>query len=231
MPVTRADLEKNALRHTLERSPIGSQLLSDEALEASLQAALAQRPDGPDVCLFGYGSLVWNPFIRFLERRPGTVRGYHRRFCLWSRINRGTPEQPGLALGLEPGGACRGVVFRLEAAGAADELRILWRREMMLGSYVPRWVRTTSRGEKLTALTFVVNRASSGYAGRLGDAQIVDTLMRARGLYGSSMDYLTQTVEGLRHCGIPDPGLERLRDLALRRLAEAQRQPQCLDPT
>ncbi|MCK7491255.1 MAG: gamma-glutamylcyclotransferase [Comamonadaceae bacterium] len=122
-------------------------MLSEAALEASLQQALAQRPAGPDVWLFGYGSLVWNPFIRFLERRPGTVRGYHRRFCLWSRINRGTPEQPGLALGLEPGGACRGVVFRMDDDVAEDELRILWRREMMLGSYVPRWVRATSRGD------------------------------------------------------------------------------------
>jgi len=226
MPVTRADLEKNALRQSLERSPIGGQMLSEAALEASLQQALAQRPAGPDVWLFGYGSLVWNPFIRFLERRPGTVRGYHRRFCLWSRINRGTPEQPGLALGLEPGGACRGVVFRMDDNVAEDELRILWRREMMLGSYVPRWVRATSRGESLTALTFVINRASSGYAGRLSDAQIVHTLMHASGLYGSSMDYLTRTVAGLNHCGIRDPRLERLRDLALERMAAAPRHPQ-----
>ena len=226
MPVTRADLEKNALRQTLERSPIGTQLLSDAALEASLQQALAQRPAGPDVWLFGYGSLVWNPFIRFLERRPGTVRGYHRRFCLWSRINRGTPERPGLALGLEPGGACRGVVFRMDGDAAEDELRILWRREMMLGSYVPRWVHATSRGESLTALTFVINRASAGYAGKLGDAQIIDTLMHASGLYGSSMDYLTRTVDGLNHCGIRDPRLERLRDLALERMAAAGRRPQ-----
>lgn len=225
MPVTRADLEKNALRQTLEHSPIGTQLLSDAALEASLQQALAQRPAGPEVWLFGYGSLVWNPFIRFLERRPGTVRGYHRRLCLWSRINRGTPEQPGLALGLEPGGTCRGVVFRMDGDVAEDELRILWRREMMLGSYVPRWVRATSRGDTLTALTFVINRASSGYAGKLGDAQIVDTLMRARGLYGSSMDYLVHTVDGLNHCGIRDPRLERLRDLALKRMAAAESCP------
>lgn len=219
MTVTRNDLEANALRLALADSPLAGQLLSDEALEASLQQTLGRRPPGPDFWLFGYGSLVWNPFVHFLERRPGTVRGYHRRFCLWSRVNRGTPEQPGLALGLEPGGACRGSLFRIDAAIAEPELRILWRREMMMGSYHPRWVRARSRGEDVTALTFVINRGSAGYAGKLSETQIVDTMLRAAGLYGSSADYLLRTVEGLNHCGIRDAHLERLRDLVAARLA------------
>jgi cation transport protein ChaC len=220
MTVTRKDLECNAVRHVLAGSPLAGQLLSDEQLEASLQQILARRPPGPGLWLFGYGSLVWNPFVRFLERRPGTVRGYHRSFCLWSRINRGTPEQPGLALGLEPGGACRGSLFRIDGAIAEQELRILWRREMLMGSYHPRWVRARSRGEDLTALTFVINRGGHGYAGKLSEAQIVDTMLRAAGLYGSSADYLMRTVEGLNHCGIRDARLERLRDLVAARMAE-----------
>lgn len=219
MTVTRFDLESNALRRRLADSPLAGQLLSDEALEASLQQTLAQRPAGDSLWLFGYGSLVWNPFVSFLERRPGTVRGYHRRFCLWSRINRGTPEQPGLALGLERGGACRGSLFRIDAAVAEAELRMLWRREMLMGSYHPRWLRAVSRGENLIALTFVINRDSPGYAGKLPDAQIVETMLRARGLWGSSAEYLLRTVEGLNHCGIRDPQLERLRDLVAERLA------------
>lgn len=219
MTVTRSDLETNALRQTLEGSPLAGQMLSEEALEASLQQTLARRPEGPSLWLFGYGSLVWNPFVRFLERRPGTVRGYHRSFCLWSRINRGTPERPGLALGLEPGGACRGSLFRIDAAIAEQELRILWRREMLMGSYHPRWVRARSRSEDLIALTFVINRSAPGYAGKLSETQIVDTMLRAAGLYGSSADYLLRTVEGLNHCGIRDTRLERLRDLVAARLA------------
>lgn len=215
MPVTRSDLEANSLRLALADSPLARHLLSDEELEASLQQTLARRPPGPDLWLFGYGSLVWNPFVRFLERRPGTVRGYHRSFCLWSRINRGTPDQPGLALGLEPGGACRGSLFRIDAAIAEQELRILWRREMMMGSYHPRWVRARSRGEELTALTFAINRDGTNYAGKLSEARIVDIMLRAAGLYGSSADYLLRTVEGLAHCGIRDARLERLRDLVV----------------
>jgi cation transport protein ChaC len=219
LPVTRSDLERDALRRSLEGSPIASQLLPEAALEASLHDALAQRPAGADVWVFGYGSLVWNPFVHFLERRAGTVRGYHRSFCLWCRINRGTPEQPGLVLGLEPGGACRGSVFRIEGQLAEQELRILWRREMMLGSYVPRWLKVKCQTETITALTFVVNRDAPTYAGKLSDQAVVGVLARATGHYGSAVDYLLRTVEGLRHCGIRDVRMERLRDMALTHMA------------
>jgi cation transport protein ChaC len=226
MNVTRNDLEANALRLALADSPLAPHLLSDADLEASLQQTLARRPPGPSLWLFGYGSLVWNPLVRFLERQPGTVRGYHRSFCLWSNINRGTPEQPGLALGLEPGGACRGSLFRIEAAIAEPELRILWRREMLMGSYHPRWVRARSQGETLTALTFVINRDGSNYAGKLSEERIVNTMLCAKGLYGSSAEYLLRTVEGLAHCGIRDARLERLRNLVAARLAARERDPQ-----
>lgn len=217
MPVSREDLIEDVLRRAVAGSPLAARLLSEDALQASLEAVLACRPPGAHLWLFGYGSLVWNPSIEFLERRPGAVRGWHRRFCLWSQVIRGTAERPGLALGLEPGGACRGVVFRLDAATAREELGILWRREMMFGSYTPRWVRAASRGETFPALTFTINRAAPHYAGRLPEARVVDILLGARGLFGSGADYLLRTVEGLQHCGIRDAHLERLRELVLAR--------------
>jgi len=217
MPVTRADLEQNRARKALARSSLAPELLSDEDLEASLRRTLWRHTPGADLWLFGYGSLVWNPSVRFLERGPAMLHGYHRRFCLWSRINRGTPERPGLALGLDSGGCCRGVVFRIPGTEAEAELRILWRREMLMGSYLPRWVTVRRGGQRLTALTFVINRAASGYAGRLGESEIAATLADAEGLYGTGAEYLLRTVEGLSHCGIPDRRLERLRDLVLAR--------------
>ncbi len=87
-----------------------------------------------------------------------------------------------------------------------------------MGSYLPRWVTVRRGGEHLTALTFVINRAASGYAGRLGENEIAATLADAEGLYGTGAEYLLRTVEGLNHCGIPDRRLERLRDLVLARL-------------
>jgi cation transport protein ChaC len=219
MPVTRADLEQNRARKALARSPLAPELLSDEALEASLQETLWRHTPGADLWLFGYGSLVWNPSVRYLERWPAKLHGYHRCFCLWSRINRGTPERPGLALGLDAGGCCRGVVFRIPGAEVRTELRVLWRREMLMGSYQPRWVTVRRGDDRLTALTFVINRAASGYTGHLSENEVAATLAGAEGLYGTGADYLLRTVEGLSHCGIPDHRLERLRDLVLERMS------------
>ena len=99
--------------------------LDDEALSRSLTATLAAKPKGAGWWVFGYGSLLWNPLFPIAEARPATVHGLHRRFCLRSLASRGTRERPGLVLGLERGGACRGVAFRLPSALALDELHLL----------------------------------------------------------------------------------------------------------
>lgn len=216
----RADLVDNALRRALEGSPLAAELLSDEALERSLQAALASPHRRPDIWLFAYGSLVWNPVLDFEERVVATVHGYHRSFCLWSRINRGTPEQPGLVLGLDRGGRCTGVAYRIPQPRAEEELRLLWRREMLLGSYTPRWVLVTHGPRSFRSLAFVINRERSAYAGRLPAEQIVERLIDARGKIGTGLDYLRQTVDGLAAVGIRDPNLMHLDALARQRLGE-----------
>jgi glutathione-specific gamma-glutamylcyclotransferase len=216
----RLDLENNVLRRALEGTSLAAKLLSEDALEATLQEALASPHRARDVWLFAYGSLVWNPVLDFEERVVATVHGFHRSFCLWSRINRGTPERPGLVLGLDRGGRCPGVAYRISERIAEAELRLLWRREMLLGSYSPRWVHTTRGDETFRALAFVVNRQASGYAGRLPPERIVDTLRHGRGKLGNGIDYLRQTVDGLAAAGIRDPHLLRLDALARGTLGE-----------
>ena len=103
------------------------------ALRRSLDDALGRRARNEPMWIFGYGSLMWNPGLDFDVRRVSTIYGYHRSFCLWSRINRGTPESPGLVLTLERGGSCRGLAYRLRRAVAAEQLFELWKREMSLG--------------------------------------------------------------------------------------------------
>ena len=212
--LTRLALENNVLRQGLEHGPLRDLLLSEEALEASLQAALRSPHRQPDVWLFGYGSLIWNPVLAYAERRPATVHGYHRSFCLYSRINRGTPERPGLVLGLERGGRCTGVAYRLPEREAELDLRLLWRREMLLGSYAARWVQASGPGGKFRALGFVVDVRRSGYTGKLSDAAVIDRLAAACGKLGSGLDYLRQTIAGLEKSGIRDPYLARLETLA-----------------
>ena len=214
MSLTRADLERNRIRQELAQTPLGPHLLSDAELEESLWQILQQAEPGADCWVFGYGSLVWNPLFHFEEKRVVTTHGYHRSFCLWSRVNRGTPDRPGLVLGLDLGGRCRGVAYRIAEDHAENELRLIWRREMMLGAYIPRWVKVSDSETQFRAITFTINRASPSYAGRLASEAIIGRLMTCRGRMGPGIDYLLRTAEALRAHGIEDRHLQELCALA-----------------
>ena len=190
---------------------VADRALSEEQLSASLSATLARKPKGAGWWVFGYGSLLWNPVFPVAEMRVATLRGLHRRFCLWSLASRGTPDAPGLVLGLDRGGVCRGVALRLPAPLALDELHLLWRREMVVGSYHPKWFGVTDKdGHCFHALAFVVNRKHPQYAGKLSLEQQVEVLSTACGAFGSSGDYLERTRVALIAHGIDDPYLDVL---------------------
>lgn len=209
--LTRADLESDRLRKLYCEANPGARVLSDAELESSLRSLLQSHPDGEDVWLFGYGSLIWNPILHFEERHVAKLRGYHRRFCLWSHINRGSPQKPGLVLGLDAGGSCRGVVFRIGAKQARNELRLLWRREMALGSYSPRWLNATTGTRDVSAITFVVNRNHPNYAGRLPLETVLKTMVGTRGYLGTPAEYLHETIRGLLAHGVRDAYLMNIR--------------------
>jgi|KBSMisStaDraftv2_1062788.scaffolds.fasta_scaffold08135_4 cation transport protein ChaC len=191
---------------------VEAERLSGEALEESLEKMLAEHARA-DIWIFGYGSLMWNPEFDYDVHHVATIFGYHREFCLWSRINRGTPEQPGLVLTLERGGSCRGIAFRLRPATARMQLSNLWRREMSMGSYIPRWLECRSGADRFEALGFVVNRRCTGYTGKLPLETMVTAIATARGKYGSSAEYLFRTEATLEQHGIRD---DRVRKLAER---------------
>ena len=133
---------------------------------------MAALPPGRDIWIFGYGSLIWRPEFPYAERRHALLHGYHRALCLWSRVNRGTPERPGLVFGLDAGGSCRGVAFRIEPAQAPDIMEALWRREMPSGAYIPRWLTCRTDHGAISALAFTMNRSTDAYVRDLPDAQI-----------------------------------------------------------
>jgi glutathione-specific gamma-glutamylcyclotransferase len=213
----RSDLEQGRMREVYLAALDPKRTLNDEQLAASLQATLAKKPKGVGWWIFAYGSLLWNPLFPVAEMRPAKLHGLHRRFCLWSLATRGTPETPGLVLGLDRGGACSGVALRLPAPLALDELHLLWRREMVVGSYLPRWVTLDAGGHTLTALTFVVRRDHPQYAGRLAFEREVEVFGEARGAFGSSSDYLERTRVALVAHGIVDPYLEALAEAVIAR--------------
>ena len=210
MTLSRRDLEEDRMRAVYVEALAEHQALTDEDLSRSLTATLVARPKGAGWWVFAYGSLLWNPLFPFAEARRSVIRGWHRRFCLWSLASRGRPDAPGLVLGLDRGGMCRGVVYRLPAPLAIDELHLLWRREMVTGAYSPRWLNVDADGRRLTALAFVVRRDHSQYAGRLADEELARVLATACGAFGSSADYLERTRVALVTHGIVDPYLEAL---------------------
>lgn len=213
MALRRDDLTDEFVDRVRERIPEGTlTFLSDEEREASLQSALADAPPG-DVWLFGYGSLMWSPAFLHEESSAALVRGWHRRFCLWTPLGRGTPECPGLVLGLERGGACRGVAFRVARDQAEAELRLVWRREMLSGAYVPRWVPLDSPQGRLRALTFTINREHARYAGRLADSEAARHIAVAEGYLGTCREYLEESVAALEALGIRDRSMARLAAL------------------
>ena len=211
MPLTRADLENDLLRETFRRTHPGLPVLSDADQEASLRTILAEHPPGADVWVFGYGSLVWNPLVHHEERRVARMHGFHRSFCLWSHVNRGSLNKPGLVLGLDTGGSCRGVAFRIAHRHAVEELRLLWRREMVLGVYTPRWATVDAGNDALRAIAFFANREHANYAGKLPLETVIKTLVSARGQLGTPAEYLLETVRGLVEHGVRDPYLFELR--------------------
>jgi cation transport protein ChaC len=215
MSLTRADLENDLLRATFRKVNPQAPVLSDAEQEASLRGILDQHESGADVWLFGYGSLVWNPILRYEERRVARLHGFHRSFCLWSHVNRGSLQRPGLVLGLDAGGSCRGVAYRIAAHHAEDELRLLWRREMVLGAYAPRWAKVDSGEETIQAIAFFVNREHPSYAGKLPPETVIKTLVSARGQLGTPAEYLLETVRGLIEHGVRDSYLIELRKRVL----------------
>jgi glutathione-specific gamma-glutamylcyclotransferase len=212
MTLSRRDLEEGRMREVYVEALAEGHALTDEQLSESLTTTLNAKPKNAGWWVFAYGSLLWNPLFPFAESRRASLHGLHRRFCLWSLASRGKPDAPGLVLGLDRGGSCRGVVYRLPAPCAIDELHLLWRREMVTGAYAPRWLHVESEGRPVIALGFVVRRDHSQYTRKLTIDEQAEVIARACGAFGSSADYLERTRVALATHGIIDPYLERLAD-------------------
>lgn len=210
--INREALRAGVVRQQFEAVRGAAALLTDAEHRRSVKQMLATRPDGAgDVWLFAYGSLMWNPMVRFRAKRIAAVRGYHRRFCMWTRLYRGSPAVPGLVLGLVPGGSCRGVAYRIAASEAREELELVWRRELINGGYHPTWLRIITNGGRGWAIGFVSDKRFIDYAGLLPEERVAAIVGKAKGFAGTGADYLFDTAAHLDELGIRDPALERIR--------------------
>ena len=183
-------------------------------ISALLESTRAQWGGHDDLWVFGYASLIWRPEFKFVEHRQAQVHGWHRAFRMRSRVNRGTPQQPGLVFALVSGGSCRGIVYRIAHHRVSDELTRLWAREMPTGVYDPRWLQCRTDRGPVRALAFTLSRRSPNFTGRLGDEEFLQVLRHAHGRYGTTLDYMLHTANALRERGMLDSELARLVALA-----------------
>jgi cation transport protein ChaC len=182
----------------------------------------AQRQFGPDQAassdfwVFGYGSLMWRPGFDFIEQVPARLIGEHRALCVYSFDHRGTPEKPGLVLGLDRGGACRGIAFRVAASRREATIAYLREREQTTHVYreVMRsvWLENEAR-LRVSAMAYVVDRGHVQYAGRLTLTEQVRYVRQGHGRSGNNRDYVLSTVKSIEAQGFRDPKLHQLADL------------------
>jgi glutathione-specific gamma-glutamylcyclotransferase len=196
--------------------------LSDEEREATRAGVLARN--GKDLWVFAYGSLMWDPGIHIVEIRTATVAGFHRSFCLKSQFGRGSRDKPALMAALDCGGACQGLVLRIPAQHVDRETQILWRREMLAGSYVPTFVPVeTPQGVIEEAVAFVINRQCDRYV-QLGLDETARLIATGAGFRGTCLEYLENLAERLELLGLEDRVIRELRQ-RVRRYRESQPRP------
>jgi len=181
--------------------------------------------DGAPLWVFGYGSLMWNPGFPYDRRAAALLRGYHRRFCVYSHHYRGTPEQPGLVLGLARGGSCRGVAFEVPPEHARPTLAYLWRREMISEVYRPALLSVRLPDGPVRACTFVARPAHEQYCPLTDPEDMAALIGKGHGLMGPNREYLVNTVRHLDELGIADTALHRLAELVDRHTAGAPAHP------
>ncbi len=160
--------------------------------------------------VFGYGSLMWNPGFPYGESRPALLEGYHRAFCIYSHHYRGTPERPGLVLGLDRGGSCRGIAFQVGEADVEAVRAYLDERELVNYAYRSAHLTVRLDGAATAALTYVADPLHPQYAGRLDPDTAADIIVGAQGCAGLNRDYLIRTVRRLEEEGFVDPDLHDL---------------------
>lgn len=177
------------------------------------------RVEPPETWIFGYGSLMWSPGFAFLEARRARLVGFHRAFCVYSIHYRGTQERPGLVLGLDRGGACEGIAFRVSPDQRAATLGYLRRRELIYAVYREALVPvdlTHEAGQPtktVWAITYIAERCHPAYAGALPLHREAHLIRRSVGLGGTNLDYLMSTRRHLRDLAIREPHLDRLATL------------------
>ena len=161
--------------------------------------------------VFGYGSLMWRPGFKYLDRQVGKIYGYHRALCIYSHVHRGTPEKPGLVFGLDRGGSCSGIAFKVDGSLHDEVMAYLRAREQVTAVYQERHHKVTlDDGRVVSAVAYCIDRTHQQYAGVLSDEKRLELVKNGVGQSGKNPDYIFSTYRHLQELGLQDLPLERL---------------------
>lgn len=171
------------------------------------------KHENSELWVFGYGSLMWRPGFDYLERVPARLRGLHRALCVFSHVHRGTPERPGLVFGLDHGGICRGIAYRIAGGARGKTIAYLRGREQVTSVYreaMRRIELEDGSRRQIEALCYLVDRGHVQYAGRLTLAERVHYVRQGHGQSGHNRDYVLDAVRALEALGYRETDLHLL---------------------
>lgn len=210
--LTRSAILSGEIARLSEGARKNTPVMSDHQRRELIQQTLDTLGSTAELWVFGYGSLMWNPAIEFVEQRRCRLQGYQREFCFWTAFSRGTLEHPGLMMGLVEGGYCDGLAYRIDRDVAATELDILFRRELFTFIYEPVWIDATcsDTASQFRALTFIVDIRNERFVDNLSATKIASTIATAQGPLGRNCDYLFEINRKLHELGFADPELDDL---------------------
>lgn len=164
-----------------------------------------------ELWVFGYGSLMWRPGFDFIEKHIAHVQGFHRSLCILSHVHRGTVEKPGLVLGLDRGGACTGIAFRVAAHLRDETIAYLRAREQATNVYSETWLPVQMKSkEEVVALTYIVDTSHPQYCGTLSEREKIDLICHGHGISGANLEYVRSTYLHLKEMGIEDDEMASL---------------------
>ncbi len=209
--LTKNNISDGYIREFINKIEGSDRVLSDKELIQERNKILSPTIQNKDLYVFAYGSLLWNPTIDFEKQLYGKIYGFHRSFCMLTKLGRGSYENPGLMLGLDKGGSCKGILFKLKKKNALKNIDILFKREMVTKAYVPKLLNAhLKNGSRVKAIAFTVDKNHKNYFKEKCYYKKISMISKASGFLGSCREYLKNTAESLEEINIKDKEITSL---------------------
>ncbi len=214
LKLTSKNISKGEIRKKINSLNKNKITLDDNELLLLRKNIIPDKGIGKDIYIFAYGSLLWNPTFEYEEQRSAKIYGFHRKFCMKTKLGRGSFKNPGLMLGLDKGGSCKGLIYKLKKINQIKEIDLLFKREMITGAYIPKLLKTKmNNGKIVTSLTFTVDQKNENYVPNLSIFETAKLISKAHGFLGTCEEYLDYTISSLNELNIVDKKMNDIYNL------------------